>query len=124
MKRAAKLCHGNYSDIDNAIKDGIINQNDLVVTKDTKELIYINEDGEKEEIKGKIDRYNSIEDAINDITTIGDIAIGQVVMILDDDKYVPYVVQKLDETFLIEPVACNEIEPLSNSDIENILKNL
>ena len=126
LKRAAKICHGNYDDIDKAIKNGVINENDIIVTKDTKELIFINENGEKEEIKGRVNCYNSTDEALANIKRLGDITIGQFVMVLSNNKYTPYIIQKLNGEFVMEQVIDTEpnIEPLSNRDIEDILRNL
>ena len=120
----SKLCRGRLTDIDKGIKNGIINSNDIVITTDTKEFVYINKDGTKDVVKSRLDKYNSVKDALDSISSTGSILVGQVVSILTNGKYIPHVVQKYNGVLALEPIDDDNIVPLSNSDIENILKNL
>ena len=120
----SKLCRGKLTDIDKGIKNGIINSNDIIITTDTKEFVYINKDGTKDVVKSRLDKYDSVKEALDNISSTGSILVGQVVSILVNGKYIPHIIQKYNGVFALEPIDDDNIAPLSNSDIENILKNL
>ena len=124
MKDLSKLCRGKLSDIDKGIENGLINSNDLVITTDTKEAIYINKDGTKDTIKSRLDKYNSAREALENISAAGEILVGQIVTILNNGKYIPHVIQQYNGVLALEPIDDEDIIPLSNRDLEDILKNL
>lgn len=100
-----KFCRGNFDNIDKAIADGLINANDIVITKDTHEFVYINSDGTKDIISGQIKSYESKDDAISILNALASTKAGQVVTIKNDEgKYIPYIVQKNGDGFTVEPV--------------------
>ena len=101
-----KFCRGNFNDIDKAIEDGLINVNDIVITKDTNEIVYIQEDKTKQIISSQIKSFESKDIALLVLNTLSSTKAGQLVMIKDGfGKYIPFVVQINDNSkFTVEPV--------------------
>lgn len=106
----AKICRGNLSDIDEAIKNGLVNANDIIITKDTHELVYVKTDGSKEIIGNSIRSYESRSEALILINALASTTAGQIVTIKNSEgKYIPYVVQVSGLGFTVEPVTA-EVE--------------
>lgn len=101
----SKLGYGNAGDVATAIEGGKLDGKDLVVTKDTSELIYIRDDKTQQAIRSRTLRYNSPGDAITALNKNSDTYAGQLVMIRDDNgKYQPYTVQTSGNgSFVVEP---------------------
>ena len=93
MAEFSKLGYGNYDNIDSAIAQGKLNGKDSVITKDTSELVYLRDDNTKQVIRGRVARFASEALALDALNAAADTYAGQIVMILDESKYVPYVVQ-------------------------------
>lgn len=51
MATTSKLGYGNAENLDTAITNGIIDEKDLVITKDTSEFYYIRDDKSKQAIR-------------------------------------------------------------------------
>lgn len=101
----SKLGYGNASDIATAIENGKLDGRDLVVTKDTSEIIYIKDDKTQQVLQSRNPRFNSPGEAITALNKNSDTYAGQFVMIRDDNgKYQPYTVQAGgDSSFVVEP---------------------
>lgn len=100
-----KFCRGLFEDIDAAIEKGLINSNDIVITSDTHEFVYIHNDGTKEVLGGQIKSYNSRNEALIIINSLASTEAGQIVTILNEEgKYIPYVIQANGSKFTVEPV--------------------
>ena len=93
MAEFSKLGYGNYNNIDAAISEGKLNGKDIVITKDTSELVYLRDDNTKQVIRGRVARFASEALALDALNAAADTYAGQIVMILSDGKYVPYIVQ-------------------------------
>lgn len=93
MADFSKLGYGNYDNIDAAISEGKLNGKDIVITKDTSELVYLRDDNTKQVIRGRVARFASEALALDALNAAADTYAGQIVMILSDGKYVPYIVQ-------------------------------
>lgn len=101
----SKLGYGNAVDITTAIDSGKLDGRDIVVTKDTSELIYIRDDKTQQVIRSRTLVFNSPGEAITALNKNSDTYAGQFVMIRDvDGKYQPYTVQTSGESgFVVEP---------------------
>ncbi len=106
----AKICRGNFSEIDRAIEEGIINKNDIVITKDTCKFVYILEDGTKQIIG---------DDDIVQVDELPANPISDKIYLLKPDKLYTY-----DSGWIRLNEKSEKPEALSNADIEEILKNL
>lgn len=93
MAEFSKLGYGNYGNIDAAISEGKLNGKDIVITKDTSELVYLRDDNTKQVIRGRVARFASEALALDALNAAADTYAGQIVMILSDGKYIPYIVQ-------------------------------
>lgn len=101
----SKLGYGNAGDVATAIEGGKLDGKDLVVTKDTSELIYIRDDKTQQAIRPRTLLFNSPGEAITALNKNSDTYAGQTVMVRDENgKYQPYTVQtSSDESFIVEP---------------------
>lgn len=102
-----KFGYGKASDVSAAITAGTIDEKDLVLTKDTSELIYIKDDKTQQFIRPRLCRYDNVTQATADLNQNSDTYAGQIIAIKDatDGKYYPYVVQQGESAFTVELVA-------------------
>ena len=106
MANYSKLGYGNLADLPAAIESGKIDGKDIVITKDTSELIYIDDDKNPQHIRMRTLVFDSIEEAKEQLAKNSDTYAGQTIMIRDENgKYQPYTVQTADEGFVVEPFA-------------------
>lgn len=101
-----KFGYGNSANLDTAIENGIIDERDLVLTKDTSELFYITDDKEKQAIRPRILCFDGVDDATTTINKNSDTYAGQPIMIKNasDGKFYPYLVQQGTSSFTVEQV--------------------
>ena len=59
MATTSKLGYGNAENLDTAITNGIIDEKDLVITKDTSEFYYIRDDKSKQAIRPRTRVFDS-----------------------------------------------------------------
>lgn len=99
--------YGNASAIDEAIESGTLDEKDLVLTKDTSELIYIKSDKTKQFIRPRVLCFDSESDALTALNQNSDTYAGQPIAIKNssDGKYYPYTVQQGASSYTVEPVA-------------------
>lgn len=108
MAEYSKLGYGNANALDAAIASGKIDGKDIVVTKDTSELIYIRDDKTKQVIRSRVLLFNTSYEAEQALKEDSSAYAGQTVMIRDDSgKYTPWVVQTDSdgETLKVEPMS-------------------
>lgn len=105
-KEYSKLGYGNDEDIDAAIALGLIDERDMIITKDTSELKYVRDDLSVQTIRPRNLMFNTVSEANKTLNNSEDSYAGQTVMIKDNKgKYAPWVVQQSASTgrFLVEP---------------------
>ena len=93
-------------DIDAAIALGLIDERDMIITKDTSELKYVRDDLSVQTIRPRNLMFNTVSEANKALNNSEDSYAGQTVMIKDNKgKYAPWVVQQSASTgrFLVEP---------------------
>lgn len=90
----AKFGYLTYNDMLQKITDEVLDQHDIIFTKDTKETYIISSDLEPIALRSKVYVYNSKEDAIEAINNNTDTYVGQIVSILEGDTYRGYIVNK------------------------------
>lgn len=104
----AKFGYLAYNDMLQKITDGVLDQHDVVFTKDTKETYIITTDGEPVALRSKVYVYNSKEEAVKAINNNTDTYIGQMVSILEGDTYRGYIVnqnkQQRTTSYTISPL--------------------
>lgn len=106
MSDVMKFGYGKAEDVDTAVSAGTVDEKDLVLTKDTSELIYIRDNKTKQFIRPRLLRYDSVETATTELNKNTDTYAGQPVVIKNpsDGKYYPYTVQQGFSAFTVEPV--------------------
>lgn len=106
MSEYSKLGYGNYGNIDNALSTGVLDERDIVITKDTSEFIYIRDDKTKQVIRSRIQTFDSEDVAITSLNKATDTYAGQPVAIKDSNgKYMLYTVQNGESGYIVEKVA-------------------
>ena len=104
----SRFVYSNYDDIFNAINTGELNQFDICIAQDTRELLLVKEDLDVLPIKPKIYRFNGIIEAETQLNANNDTYEGQLVAILRDGKYVAYIVNRRNNRFVIDSLATVE----------------
>ncbi len=105
-KKKSKIGYGNLNKIDSVIQSGVLDEYDIVFTKDTHEIVFITPEKTQMRVKARIN-YDSIGDAKSDAYA------GQIITVLEDGKYIPYIVQPSsgdDEELILSPL------PSSNNE--------
>lgn len=100
-----KIGYGKFENIDTAVEKEILDERDLVITKDTSELVYIKDDKTKQVIRSRVLRFDTKNEAIIELNKNSDTYAGQMVMIKGaDGKYDSYIVQLGNSSFEVEPI--------------------
>ena len=98
MSKYSKLGYGDSANLDAAIKNGVIDGKDIVITKDTSELYYIRDDKTKQAVRPRVQVFDSETEANKELNSDTSTYAGQTVMIKDSSgKYIPWVVQKVSD---------------------------
>jgi len=131
MENRVKFGYLYYNDMLQKIADGIIDQHDIVFTKDTKEIYIISKDYEPIALKSKVYVYNSLAEAISGVNKNTDTYIGQVISILEGDVYRGYIVNedkyKRGLTYTVSPltdISNIDYNTLGNKPIINLVGTL
>lgn len=111
----------NKTDIETALTDGKIDENDILITKDTGEFILISSDHELKPITSRTYTYNSVEEALKVLNEREDTYVGQVVAIWDGKQYAGYVVNYRNGKYQTDPLAAPEIH-LDYYDVKTLTK--
>ena len=90
----AKFGYLAYNDMLQKITDGVLDQHDVVFTKDTKETFIIDPDGNPIALRSKVYVYDSMTEAIRELNRNTDTYVGQVVSILEGETYRGYIVNQ------------------------------
>lgn len=89
-----KIAYGPKSHIKQALKDGLIDGNDIVFTTDTSELVWITEDGKQKLVKPRNLVFDDVGSAKQTLNASSDTYAGQTVMIKNPaGNYESYTVQ-------------------------------
>ena len=104
-----KYAYLDYSDISTRIKNGEIDQYDVVFTKDTHEQYLIKDDLSLLNIKSRIYCFDSIISAKEKLNSHTDTYEGQIVAIADNDSgvYHGYIVNKSNDEYIITSLTDN-----------------
>lgn len=104
----SRFVYATYDDILNAINTGELNEFDICIAQDTRELLLIKDDLDVLPINSKIHRFNGIIEAETAINEAEDTYEGQIVAILNNGKYVAYIVNRRNNRFVIDSLASVE----------------
>ncbi len=99
-----KLGYGKKEDIQTAINKGLLDGGDLIITKDSKELAFIPPSNDKILfVKGKLESFNSIEDAKNYANSDSSAYEGEIITVIGDTAKT-YRLQKAETGYRLENV--------------------
>lgn len=121
----SKFGYLNYDDIPLRIEEGRLDAYDLVFVKDHKTMCLVTPELEIQEIRAKVQIYDSLVDALSELNKDEGTYEGQLVSVYDNEHYKGYVVNKSSlGTWYLTPL--NEIDyeldynELGNTPITNI----
>lgn len=106
----SRIVYANYDDIKAAVKDGILNANDIVFCKDTREMCIITNTNSVFVVNSRHYRFDNLDLAIKGINAAADTYEGQLVSVKNTytGLYECYVVNKENDAFTLKNVAVAE----------------
>jgi hypothetical protein len=116
-----------YDEIPTRIENGDIDVNDIIFTRDTHETLIISEDLSLVPMRSKVYVFNSVSDANTALNTNTDTYKGQIISILNNDKYSAYIVnQDPNGVYFTTALSAENIDynTLGNRPIENLVGTL
>lgn len=122
-----KFGYLNYDDMLAKIQSGIIDSNDIIFGKDTRETYIISEDLIPIPMMSKVYVFDSVADANTALNTNTDTYKGQIISILNNDKYSAYIVnQDPNGVYFATALSAENIDynTLGNRPIENLVGTL
>lgn len=123
----AKFAFLTYDSMLEKIADGTLNQLDIIYTKDSHENVIISPDLIPIIVRSRIYTFGSVTEANEKLNINTDTYKGQIVAILNDDKYKAYIVnQNENSIYYTTPLSEDNIDynTLGNKPIENIIGTL
>ena len=95
--KKSKIGYGDIGRIGEVIQSGLLDEYDIVFTKDTHEIVFIDPNKNKLKMQARIS-YDTEEDALAEGYK------GKIVTILTDGEYKPYIIQMNAEEFILKPL--------------------
>ena len=114
----------SYEDMLQKISNGILNQYDVIFTKDTFETYVVSEELEPKPIRSKVCTFTSVTDAIQKLNKNTDTYVGQLVSILNGDVYKGYIVNQKNGSYTVTSLAqmdSIDYNTLGNKPIINVI---
>lgn len=127
MNTRAKWAYLPYDSIQPKIDEGILDQFDVIYTSDSHENLIITPDLTLWSVRSRIYTFDSVADANTALNTNTDTYKGQIVSILNGDKYTAYVVnQDSNGVYSATTLSAENIDynTLGNRPIENLIGTL
>lgn len=116
-----------YDEIPTRIENGDIDVNDIIFTRDTHETYIISNDLIPVPMRSKVYVFDSIANANTALNTNTDTYKGQIISILNNDKYSAYIVnQDPNGVYFATALSADNIDynTLGNRPIENLVGTL
>ena len=127
MNTRAKWAYLPYDSIQPKIDEGILDQFDVIYTSDSHENLIITPDLTLWSVRSRIYTFDSVADANTALNTNTDTYKGQIVSILNGDKYTAYVVnQDSNGVYSVTTLSAENVnyDNLGNRPIENLVGTL
>ena len=127
MNSRAKWAYLPYNSIQQKIDEGILDSYDVIYTSDSHENLIITPDLTLWSVRSRIYTFDSVADANTALNTNTDTYKGQIVSILNSDKYTAYIVnQDLNGVYFATALSVENIDynTLGNRPIENLVGTL
>ena len=119
-----KFVYLSYDDITTSINNGVLDEYDMCITKDTHEIYIVRDDLTPFAIKSKVYVFDSVEEAIQILNQNTDTYVGQVIAILYNGTYRGYIVNQVNDQFTTTPLWENpdqlDYNTLGNRPIINL----
>lgn len=90
----------NFDDIADRLLRGKLNAYDVVYTKDTHEVVFIQADNSLLRMRARFHVYDSFAEAETAINTKTDTYIGEIIGVAEDDRIIMYSVEYKDNRFI------------------------
>ena len=103
-KTRAKYGYLSYNDIADRIESGKLDAYDVVFTTDTKEIVVITPELSTFSVRSRVYVFDTVADAETALNQQSETYAGQLVAILQGDVYRGYIVNRLNDTFLVTPL--------------------
>lgn len=107
----------SYKDMLQKISNGILNQYDVIFTRDTFETYVISEELEPKPIRSKVYTFTSVTEAIQKLNKNTDTYVGQLVSILNGDVYKGYIVNQNNGSYTVTPL--NQLDSIDYDTLGN-----
>lgn len=123
----AKFGYLKYDSMIEKISNGVFDTNDIIFGKDTHETYIISEDSTPIPMRSKVYVFDSIAEANTSLNTNTDTYKGQIVSILNNDKYSAYIVnQDPNGVYFVTALSADNIDynTIGNRPIENLVGTL
>lgn len=127
MNSRAKWAYLPYNSIQQKIDEGKLDSYDVIYTSDSHENLIITPDLTLWSVRSRIYTFDSIADANSSLNTNTDTYKGQIVSILNGDKYTAYIVnQDPNGVYFATALSADNIDynTLGNRPIENLVGTL
>lgn len=127
MNSRAKWAYLPYNSIQQKIDEGILDSYDVIYTSDSHENLIITPDLTLWSVRSRIYTFDSVADANTALNTNTDTYKGQIVSILNSDKYTAYIVnQDPNGVYFATALSVENIDynTLGNRPIENLVGTL
>lgn len=127
MNSRAKWAYLPYNSIQQKIDEGVLDAYDVIYTKDSHENVIITPDLTLWSVKSRIYTFDSVADANTALNTNTDTYKGQIVSILNGDKYTAYIVnQDPNGVYFATVLSADNIDynTLGNRPIKNLIGTL
>lgn len=127
MNSRAKWAYLPYNSIQQKIDEGILDSYDVIYTSDSHENLIITPDLTLWSVRSRIYTFDSVADANTALNTNTDTYKGQIVSILNGDKYTAYIVnQDPNGVYFATALSAENIDynTLGNRPIENLVGTL
>lgn len=127
MNTRAKWAYLPYDSIQPKIDEGILDQFDVIYTSDSHENLIITPDLTLWSVMSRIYTFDSVADANTALNTNTDTYKGQIVSVLNGDKYTAYIVnQDPNGVYSVTTLSAENVnyDNLGNRPIENLVGTL
>lgn len=106
----SRIVYANYDDIQTAVDKGILNSNDIIFCKDTREMIIVRDNGTFMNVDSRHYRFENRDLAIEYLNKSNDTYDGQIVSIRNTytGNYDGYIVNLVGDTYTVKSLSVAE----------------
>lgn len=127
MNTRAKWAYLSYDSIQQKIDEGVLDSYDVIYVKDTHENMIVTPELDIWSVRSRIYTFDSVVEANEKLNINTDTYKGQIIAILNNDKYKAYIVnQDENSIYYTTPLSEDNIDynTLGNKPIENLVGTL